>query len=51
MSRRWIWLAAIIGFALALAAIFIATEYRHQKQAESAADLFWSPVFNPPALC
>jgi len=54
MSRRWIGLATIIGFALALAAIFIATEYRHQKQADSAADLFWSPVFNssrPVLIC
>ena len=47
-SRRWIWLAAASGFALALAAIFIATGYRHQKQTESASDLFWSPAFNSP---
>jgi hypothetical protein len=53
-SRRWIWLAAASGFALALAAVFIATGYRHQKQTESAADLFWSPVFNssrPVLIC
>jgi hypothetical protein len=53
-SRRWIWLAVASGCALTLAAIFIVTGYRHQKQTESAADLFWSPVFNssrPVLIC
>jgi len=53
-SRRWIWLAAASGLALVLAAVFIAAGYRHQRQTESAADLFWSPVFNssrPVLIC
>jgi hypothetical protein len=52
--RRWSWLAAPFVIALALAAVFISTGYRHHKQAESAADLFWSPVFNtsrPVLIC
>jgi hypothetical protein len=53
-SRRWIWPAAASGLALVLAAIFIATGYRHQNQNESVAELFWSPVFNtsrPVLIC
>jgi hypothetical protein len=53
-SRRWIWLAVASGCTLALAAILIAAGYRHQKQTETAADLFWSPVFNssrPVLIC
>jgi hypothetical protein len=53
-SRRRIWLVTVSGLALVLAAIFIATGYRHQKQTESAADLFWSPAFNtsrPVLIC
>jgi hypothetical protein len=53
-SRRWIWLAAASSFALTLAAVLIAMGYHHQKQNESAADLFWSPVFNisrPVLIC
>jgi hypothetical protein len=53
-SRRWIWLAAASGSALVLLAIFIVTGLRNRKQAETALDLFWSPVFNtsrPVLIC
>jgi len=47
-SGRRLWLAAASCLGLALVILLIAFGIRHHKQSESAATLFWAPVFNSP---
>jgi len=51
--RRWVWLAASAGAVLLLALLVLSFSLR-QKQADSAIDSFWAPVFNtqrPVLVC